>query len=257
MKGDKPTRVQLVQALTEAFGKEFVVVRTQHHIQLIFGKVKHDVWMNKDGVLKYKLHGQGGAAQRTSLKHLLKVLDQHKPDKSDLARMQEAHALAESITGAQSMLASLGLSAAIFCDAGTRDGLSRMAWIFVAEAEAGPTISAKVWHARCTISTAETSAILHAAEAHQDSPELPIFSDNKPAVDQLRKRYGKRIRWVPRWNNKAADKLANLRGAHGKEAVEAQSDQDQPTGEDPRREELSGETDSGTVPTTDADPETR
>lgn len=219
-RSERPDRVELVTALTERFGKEFVKVRTEHHVQVIFGKVKHDVWMTKDKIIKYKLHGQGGPASRTNLDNLLNVIDQHKPDASDLARMREAHELAESINEAQSRLKSLGLKAAVFCDAGVRDGLAKMGYIYVAQTDSGPTITAHVWHARCSIETAEYSAIFYAVEEYRGEPDLPIFSDNQQAVDKAKAKHGDRINWLPRGKNKIADKIANLRGGHGKAAVQ-------------------------------------
>lgn len=171
-----------------------LIVRTEHHAQIELGDGrKHDFWIADQGyVLKVKLAGQRSAEEYESVNQLRSALDAYSYEQTDLAdlkRMERLVALAKGMPG-------------VWVDAGWKRGVGKIAVI----ATYGNGFDA---HMR-TVETdnsllAEKEAIALAKRLY---PEAPIiFTDCKSLASVEHA-----IQWVPRENNKAADRIGNMRG---------------------------------------------
>jgi hypothetical protein len=202
----------LVRLLCDTFGKGSVLVRSPHHIQVAQRSALHNIWIDSSNTVKYKLADQAGRAQiAAGPQQLLRAINGHDHDKSDLANMRRALELSELIDSAKAALPLCGVSRAVFVDAGIVGDQAQIGVVQV-------TIEADGEHVRaeshpCTASdsnAAEEAAIRYAVT--WAGPEIPVFSDNQSAVQRARKDFGDRIRWLPRSQNQVADRVANLRG---------------------------------------------
>ena len=108
---------QLVELLGNEFGKENILVRSEFHIQVVAGKKKHDVWLNRFGELKWRL-SEARQTSHGSPGKLFHAIKQHSHLRTDLVEMQYALALSRSISQAGSLAAVNGITRGVFCDAG-------------------------------------------------------------------------------------------------------------------------------------------
>lgn len=240
-------RPDLVRLLVEHFGQQAVRVCTTHHVQVTLAGCKHDLWFTDSGQVKYRLFGQGGGARVAgSLSQIIEGIEQHSVRDTDLGRMKEAWETAQAIDDALVKLRELGLQQAVFCDAGVKDGVAKMGWIWISKGPAGPSIAARVWYGTQNINAAEREAVAEALTATTTAAPPPtIYSDSKHAVEyEGRRRNNDRVQWLPRHRNRAADRLVNLRGVDG----QTREEESTPPWENTRGEELPGEADPRDLP---------
>lgn len=194
----------LIETLANAFGRERVLVHTEHHLQVADGPRKHDVWLGKYG-LKWKLAGSRNVSHG-SPERLIDRINGYDPARTDLSEMHAALELSRSINEAGRLAVANKITRGVWCDAGFKDGKAQISVVkidgdFVA-ANAEPRQVAN-------IHDAEYAAIKFAMSVYDMDDTLPIFSDSRSAVDVVSL---PRVRWIPREKNKVADGLANLRG---------------------------------------------
>lgn len=249
------SRPILIQQLAEQFGRRAVVIHTQHHLQVLWAGGKHDIWCTNDGDVKYRTAGYAGPTQTArDFGQLVAAIERYTPKGSALGKMQEAWETAEAIDEALVRLRESGEQSAVFCDAGVKDGLAKIGWIYITQGEHGPTIRVQVWYDRLTIQEAERAAIRSATGACLAEPLPPVYSDCKTVVEEeCRNRNDNRVQWLPRTENRVADRIANMRGQDGA----ARPTESTAPWEDPRGEELPGTSDSGVVSTDRDDPQAR
>jgi ribonuclease HI len=206
----------LVRLLGERFGKDHVFVRSPYHIQVAQGPAVHNIWIDSARLVKYRLADQaGGARIASSGKELLRAISGHDHDSSDLANMRKALELSELIDSAKSALPATGESLAVFVDAGFAGGRAQFGVVEVAVAADGEHVRAESHPCEAETSVAAEEAAIDYAVTWA-AAETVIFSDSKSAVERARTRHGQRIRWLPRQQNKVADRVANLRGSRNK-----------------------------------------
>ncbi len=206
----------LVRLLGDTFGKENVSVRSPHHIHVRQQSALHNIWIDSLNVVKFKLADQaGGAHIACSPRQLLQAIRGHDHDATDLVNMQRALELSELIDSAKAALPLCGVSSAVFVDAGIKSGQAQIGVVQVTIESDGEYVRAESRPSVATQSNeAEDAAIEYAVT--WAAPELLIFNDNRSSVDRARAKYGNRIRWLPRNQNKVADRVANLRSKNKK-----------------------------------------
>jgi ribonuclease HI len=119
------------------------------------------------------------------------------------------------IDSAKAALPLCGVSRAVFVDAGLVGDQAQIGVVQVAIEADGEHVRAESHPCLAKDSNAAEEAAIQYAVTWA-GPELPIFSDNQSAVQRARKRYGERIRWLPRSQNRVADRVANMRGKNKK-----------------------------------------
>jgi ribonuclease HI len=203
---------ELVGLLRDSFGQPSVLICSPHHLQVRRETKLHNIWIDSGCLVKYRLADQAGKAEiAQSSQQLVAAIRGHASDTSDLANMQRALELSELIDSAKAALPYSGLSCAVFVDAGLRNGQAQIGIVRVSIEADGEHVRAESHPVIASNSTeAERSAIEFALQwAGQNDV---IFCDNQVAVDLARQTNGDRIRWLPRHQNKIADRVANLRG---------------------------------------------
>ncbi len=190
--------------ILEIIGSQYpLIVRTECHVQIQLDKGKyHNFWPTRDG-LKVRLYGM----QDTNIYHnpekLLRKLKvyNYKTD-SDLSQMQYLERLLIKFKAAE--------RGGVFCDAGFKDGQSKIAVIRIHEGDTDMHIRHSL---NCNTNIeAEVLAIKVALNLYPNAPE--IFSDCKPAVEDIVVAFPHLetvVKWIGREQNRDADKLANLR----------------------------------------------
>ncbi len=207
---------ELVRFLGERFGKDHVLVRSPYHVQVVQGPAIHNIWIDASCVVKYRLADQAGCAKMcSSANELLRVISGHDHSASDLTKMRTALELTDLIDSAKSALPLSGESQAVFVDAGLKDGRAQFGVVQVAVEADGEHVRAESHPCVAKTSDAAEEAAIQYAITWAAAGTV-IFSDSKSAVDRARKRHGKRVRWLPRTQNKIADRVANLRGTKKK-----------------------------------------
>jgi hypothetical protein len=204
--------IELVRLLRDRFGKDNVFVRSPHHIQVKQQSAVHNLWIDSAHVVKYKLADQAGKAKiAPSAKQLLQAIGRHDHDGTDLVNMRKALELSELIDSAKAALPLCGVSRAVFVDAGIKGSRAQIGVVQVAVEADGEHVRAESLPCRANNSNAAEEAAIEHAVAWAGPDDL-IFCDNQFAVERARKKYGDRIRWLSRKQNRVADQLANLRG---------------------------------------------
>ena len=203
--------VALVQLLRENFDPDQVIVRSPHHVQVKQQTKLHDVWIDSYNLVKYRLSGQSGrAVMARSAQALLGAIRGYDHNSSDLVNMRKALELSELIESAKAALPLSGLPAAIFVDAGFKDGKAQIGVVEVLIDRDGEHVKAESHPcAAASNDEAERAAIDFALA--WSAPQLIIFSDSQGAVARANKTHAGRVRWLPREQNKIADRLANMR----------------------------------------------
>lgn len=205
-----------MRLLCDTFGKDHVLVRSPHHIQVQQQSALHNIWIDSSHVVKYKLADQAGRAHvARSPQQLLQAVRRHSHDVTDLVNMRKALELSELIDTAKAALPLCGVPSAVFVDAGMKEGQAQIGVVQVSIEADGEYVRAESRPSVATQShAAEDAAIEYAAT--WAAPELLIYCDNRSSVDRARAKHGDRIRWLPRGQNKVADRVANLRGTKKK-----------------------------------------
>lgn len=185
-----------ITRLLKELGTEYeVIVNTPHHVQIPCAKGKHNIWITKNGDITFQPVGEreGHCTTPKALKEELKRFDYAKTDQG---KMEEVIAFIRNVP----------IKEGIFVDAGWKDGRGRIAIIRIKNGN----IDVHIRQVRCKSAfEAEDMGIIFAAKTFP--PDEPIFNDCKAAVEKN----APRAKWLPREDNKDADKLSNLRGNHG------------------------------------------
>ena len=204
--------VELVELLRDSFGREQVLIRSPYHLQVCIAKSIHNIWIDGQGSVKFRLADQAGTAiAAQSIKDLVKAIRGFDRDSSDLVNMQRALELTRLIDSARRRLPLCGAARAAFVDAGFKGGQGQIGVVEVRVDENGE-------HVRAESHPCQVQSIHHAEVAAIElavtlvPADVFIFSDSQSAVQEMSASFGDRIRWLPREENKAADKLANMRG---------------------------------------------
>jgi hypothetical protein len=192
----KPTK--LIELLNSHFNGR-VKICTQYHIQIDSNKGPHDIYINKHHELKCKFAGEI-VTQFLNPDQIIKKIQSYPYHKSQLDHMKESLDLAIFIKQSEKDAKSTG--PAIFTDAGYKDGKARIAAIFIN----GTDINAISKLIPCVnSSTAEETAILLGCSM---DPFATVYNDCLSTVTSYNV---PRVKWLPRVQNKAADKISNLR----------------------------------------------
>jgi hypothetical protein len=193
MKPDK-----LITLLSSCFNGR-VKICTQYHIQIDSNKGPHDIYINKNYQLKCKFAGEI-TPQTLKLDQIIKKIQSYPYHKSQLDHMKESLDFAIFIKQSEKDANTTG--PAIFTDAGFKDGKARIAAIYID----GSDIKAISKLIPCiNSSTAEESAILLGCSM---DPFATVYNDCLSTVSSYNV---PRVKWLPRTQNKAADKISNLR----------------------------------------------
>lgn len=196
-----------MEQLASRYGKENVKINTAHHLQILDHGHKHDIWRGKEG-LKWMLAGSR-RVHLGSPDRLLQDFNNYNFVNTDMAQMAAAIELCRVIDTANRIFARKKITRAIFCDAGYKSPAARIGIILID----GSYVNAirREVQGVADINEAECKAIDEAIVLScQYSPDnlLDIYTDSQHAVNVFK---SPRIKWIDRGNNKAADKLANLR----------------------------------------------
>jgi hypothetical protein len=186
--------VKVKELICKLVEEHAAIVRTQHHIQLPCGNGFHDVWILADNEIKWRLYGNRSIqVVEGSPEKLLHKLTSYDPSKSDLSWMQSLTAFLKRIEG----------KTGVYVDAGWKKGKAKICAVRL-----GPNDEKDIYVrtiSALNIGDAELAAIKLAVVAWPN--DLPIYCDNKQAVD----RWPEVATWIPREQNKVADKLGNMR----------------------------------------------
>lgn len=188
---------KLIKLLSINFG-DSVKVRSQYHIQVNSSKGYHDIWLNSQGEMKFKLAGNRNALMNNDVNFIVNQIKLN--HKSHLDKMNEMLDLAKFINKCEKLSKETGI--AIFTDAGFKDGKARIAAVYVN----GNDIEAKSKLIEVdSVSSAEAEAIRLGIEMN---PYAIVYNDNESIVKSMN---NNRIKWIPREENKAADRIGNMR----------------------------------------------
>jgi hypothetical protein len=194
---------KVVDKLSQLYGAN-VKVNNAYHIQVLSDKGPHDIWVKKGGSIKFKRAGSPKIFEGISLQGIIQKIGSNK--KTTVEKMRDMLSLAEIVAISEKAVQTLG--DAIFTDAGFKEGRARIAAVKVN----GDEIEAKslknverVYEIRC-IQDAEKAAIEYGLSL---DPDLIVYNDNKPVCEALN---NPRVKWLPRENLKAPDKLASMKG---------------------------------------------
>jgi hypothetical protein len=195
---------KVVKKLVHLYG-DTVQVKSAYHIQVLSEKGPNDIWVKKDGSLKFKKYGDNKVHANISFDKLVRMIYSKK--KTKVEQMTEMLDLADIVKNSEKAAEVLGDG--IYTDAGYKDGKVRIASVMVQ----GPEITAKCTrdiekvHEIRSIQDAERIAVIYGLRM---DPELTVYNDNESVCKDFK---GPRVQWLPREHLKAPDKLANLRRA--------------------------------------------
>lgn len=202
------TAEKIVKRLREEFGDR-VIVRTEHHIQVDSDKGYHNIWVTKDGYVRFKKAGNRPINEGASPMFIVRSIKNSRA-KTDVQRMKEMLDVATFVGEMEQKAQKTGDG--IYTDAGYKEGEGRVAAMLVC----GEEIHATVKKGRfSSIEEAESTAIeigicMRSLHLPRDPGViLPVYNDNKVAVGSFA---GSHVYWLPREATKAADKLSNMRG---------------------------------------------
>lgn len=216
---------QLTEKLIDVFGPDAIQIRTPHHIQVKCGHRMstnpeghaielpnyHNIWITKDRKLKYLTYGKSGSSRRSpNINHLIDLLQKHNHHHTDLARAKEAIDLARLVKQAQAAHNKQKIDQAWYVDAGWKNGIATIGAVYVKKTEHGTDVIAYSW----TLPLPSSAEAEHEAirRAHSRTHSVPIFSDSQSVVE-VAKAEGFDVHWIPRDQNKIADKIGNRRNA--------------------------------------------
>ncbi len=190
--------------LAETFGQDAVRVCSTHHLQVKFGGL-HNVYLNASGKITLHRNGMRRARPVRGINQLIEQIQLHDSANTDLAHVKELLDLAKFIGFAKTALPN-GLDCGVFVDAGWKDGIASIAIVEIRRDQLGLSQIAQSWHERTANShDAEIRAI---EEGLRFNSIVTVFSDCQNAVLKIN---SNRVVWIPREQNKLADKLGNMR----------------------------------------------
>ena len=188
---------EVVSRLVEAFGTEYVIIRSEYHIQVKTTKGNNDVWINKYGVLKAKLFGDRNIIDNCALAVIISKIK--KQIVSHVEKMREVLNLAKVVEKSE-RLAEIN-ETLIFTDAGFKDGKAKIAAVLIIGTNV--IMKSKIIEVS-DITTAEIEAINFGLTL---SDTITVYNDNQSAVKQCN---NNRVQWISRESN-FADSFGNLR----------------------------------------------
>ncbi len=195
---------RFVTRLCEAVGKERVLIHGPFHVQVKEGARRHDIWFNKNGGVKWKLAGNRNVANG-SIEKMIAAITGYNVSDSALHQMTLAQELGATMQQAVDWAANHGIKKGVFCDAGFKNGRAKISTVRIEK----DSVTVEIRYGSFDTSYAAEEFAIHFALTSSHNAHLTIYSDCKNAVDNLG--YN-RVVWIPREQNKAADKMANLRG---------------------------------------------
>lgn len=192
----------LVALLARELGGDSVIVRNEYHAQVKAGDKHHNIYMDGAGAISWRLAGHRGV-ERGRPGTLVARLKAYGPEKSDVSQMQQALDMAHTVRGLLAKSEEAGIVDGVFCDAGWKPGDARISVVSIQPDEVRAVVR-KVQAATSVV--AETRAVELAMELY---PGRQIYTDCKHVAQRFA-RLG--VSHIPRTENRAADKLANVRG---------------------------------------------
>jgi hypothetical protein len=106
---------------------------------------------------------------------------------------------------------ALNQQQAVFVDAGIKNGIAQIGAVLVSVDEHGIRTKAESYFAEAKgIHEAEALAVVLGASLTTRG-DCPIYCDNDTVTNFVPVELKKRVKWIPRHKNKAADKIANMR----------------------------------------------
>jgi hypothetical protein len=198
---------QLVSLLGNTFGRERVIVRTEYHVQVTVGTdaPPHNVWLNQYGELKWRLSGVR-SVEMGEPRTMIRQMRRCPAKQTNFQEMEAARALSRSIVDVQTKAAEAGITRGAFCDAGWKAGRARIAVVVILGDEIRAFIQSKEI---ATSDASKRAAVFYAFEKTKDIQDVLIYTDNKTIADEFKL---PRVKWIPREENKTADRLGNMRG---------------------------------------------
>lgn len=183
---------------------EDVLVHSPYHIQVKSEKGPHDIWVKKDGEIKFKRAGSAKVYNNSNIKSIVDMIGSNK--RTTIDKMKEMLDVAKIIGDSEKAGKILGDS--IFTDAGFKDGRARIAAVLTRGDEiiAKSMKGVEKYLEIKTIQDAERAAINYGLEM---DPNLTVYNDNKPVCDSLN---NPRVKWLSREHLAAPDKIASMKG---------------------------------------------
>jgi len=205
---------RLVSVLVAAFGSASVRVNTEYHVQVRSGDSWHNIYLNQRGDISLRLRGKRSGVVVHSPKDIVSRINTFQESKTELAAMNEALKLGESIQHAHRVLVDRQIDAAIFVDGGWKDGKAKIAAILV-RSDGDADISVRSIECDSSSNT-EIRAVLLGYElrSRDEDVEIPIFTDCQAVLGHTLVSHVDNLHWVPRNRNKGADRLSNMRQKH-------------------------------------------
>lgn len=178
----------------EELNKNYPVsVHTEYHMTIPAGSGKHNIWLTNIGVIKFKPAGSSKVSVYSDFKAVLNKLKTYVFANTDLAHMRSLSSLLKEIEG----------KTGIFVDAGWKEGKAKIS-VVKAHANGDLDITVRCITAKNNVE-AERRAIFKASTMYPG--DEPIYTDCKTAVSAKHPR----AVWVPRKQNKDADRFGNMR----------------------------------------------
>jgi hypothetical protein len=185
-----------------------VEVHTSYHMQIPHAGGKHNVWVNKDGEIKFMPTGWR-SARIISTRTLLDELLRYNYRQTDEGAAKIIRAIENLSVEVEPLLTDKQtiISAGIFVDAGWKLGKARIA---VIHKWVNGDMDVFVRNVACESSQEAEELGIQFALDQYPSPEYndEIYTDNQFASTK----FGERVKWIPRGGNQIADKLSHLRG---------------------------------------------
>ncbi len=190
-----------VNQFTTMFGEGNVVKKTEYHIQLCVNGIWHQFYINKFG--KTKLHIQGERfARDLRFKDMESVLRNYKLSPA-IIRAKVVTDLSHFIKYAQTSIHEEE-DCAIFVDAGFKDGLGQVAIVEVRRGTLGIEVVA---HSKpIQVESAYEAEKTAVQEGLDFNLIANVYTDCQSLISM-----DKRVIWIPREQNKVADKLSHKR----------------------------------------------
>jgi len=213
----------LIKKLGSEFGVDNVKINTEHHIQVKVGLRKLpngycDIWINKHKKLKLKLPLTNKIFDYVSIDFIIKKIKELPI--TDVEKMKKALDFSKFIKRSEDLSKKIGDG--IFCDAGFKEGKSRISAVHIK----GDEINARSKVIRVEDNNkAEIQAVHLGFEMDFHSYiylgferdfHSYIYTDSENAYNYFLKqaeKYGTKshVKWISRKLNKVADSLGNMR----------------------------------------------
>lgn len=196
---------KLVKILAVHFSRNQIKIHSEYHIQVITKKGKNDIWLTKNGEIRFKPYGSRKISDIHDINRIIKRLKT--PEKSHYEKMKDVLNLSEFIKKSEEISKQFDDNKNIFVDAGFKDGKAKVAAILFDNLK--ETMDIKVRTYQCENSyKAECIAIELGLSMLVPLETINVYTDNKPASEKYS---NFPVKWISRKFNKIADSLSNLR----------------------------------------------